>query len=190
MTIERPLGRAISQSLRDSIESSATGEVLLCFATITHDDLVDPIRVVSEDDGGVSYNAGAIINYRWNGYLYLGVPFLWTIVSDTDQVPRASITIPNVQDILGTTLISLSTSPRLRLDLLKLSDFSAAIDAENARNEIGDVYPEFTADYLYLTDVKGDVMAVSGSITTYDLSSDPWPYVRMTQNRMPGIFIK
>lgn len=190
MTISRPLGRAISPSLSASVESSATGEVLLCFATITHDDLEQPIYVVAEDDGAVSYQNGAIVNYRWGGNLYLGMPFFWTIISDTEQVPRANLMVMDVENRIGPAIITLLNSPRIRLDLLKLSDFTDSVDEDNARTEIDSAVPEFTADYLYLTDVSGDVASVSSNVTTYDLSSDPWPYPRCTRDRMPGLFLK
>jgi len=130
---ERGIGRTVSSSLTEAVETSACGEVILCFATISHSDLADDIRVVSEDDGGASYKNGRIINYQWGGLLYLGVPFFFELVSDNERPARGTVTVPDVEHQISQVLMSMASPPRITLSLLKLSDFSDAVDSDNAR---------------------------------------------------------
>lgn len=78
----------------------------------------------------------------------------------------------------------------VKLELLKLSDFSDAVDADNARNPVTTPVAEMTMDNLYLREVSHDGAVVAGTLTSYDLSSDPWPFVRSTKGRLPGLFVR
>lgn len=182
--------RKISAVLRHELEASASGEVVLAFATITHDDLTDTIRVVAEDDGCVSYNQGKIINYRWNGNLFLGLPFFLELLTDDERPPRGKVTLPDVEHRVGVEVLALLDSPTIRFDILKLSDFSAAIDADNARNPLDVPAVEYTADQLRLANVQGDAMAISGELTGVNIADDPWPFIRATKGRLPGLFVR
>lgn len=180
--------REISTAFRNAIEASASGEVVLVFATITHADLPQPIRVVSEDFGGVSFNKGEPLNYKYEGNLFLGCPFLIELLTDDDQPPRGRVTVPDVDRTIGIEVMALIDSPRIKIEILKLSDFTDAIDIDNARNPVGTPVPEYVADLLYLKNVSGDAVAVQAELQSFDLVGEPWPLTRSTSDRLPALF--
>jgi len=190
MGLPRGVGRPISAALLDEIEMSASGEVVLCFATVTHADLAGPIYVVSEDDGGASTKNGRVVNYRYGGTIFQGMPFQFQIITDDERPPRGRVSLVDVENKIGRVLIGLRSPPMVKLELLKLSDFSDAVDADNARNPVTTPVAEMTMDNLYLREVSHDGAVVAGTLTSYDLSSDPWPFVRSTKGRLPGLFVR
>lgn len=182
------MSRPLSTSFRNALQASSSSELVLIFATITHDDLLTPIRVVSEDENGCSFYGGEIVNYRYGGNLFRGCPFAFELPTDDDRLPRGRVTVADPTRTITMTLLGLSDSPRLKIELMKLSDFSDAIDSDNARNPSGTPIVEYTADYLFLRNVAGDAMAVEADVVTYDLIGEPWPLLRSTQDRLPGLF--
>lgn len=187
-TISFAQKRALSAAFRSAIEASASGEVVLIFATITHDDLPAPIRVVSEDFGGVSFHNGEPLNYKYESNLYLGCPFLIELLTDDDQPPRGRVTVPDVDRSIGIAVMALIDSPRIKIEILKLSDFTDAIDVDNARNPVGTPVPEYVADLLYLKNVSGDAVAVQAELQSFDMVGEPWPLTRSTSDRLPALF--
>lgn len=182
-------GRAITDSFRNALEASASGEVVLIFLTIAHDDLPDtPIRVVSEDQRGVSYLNGLIVNYKYGSQLYLGCPFLMELLTDDDRPPRGTLTVPDVDRSIGINVLALTSAPEITVTLLKLSDFSDAVDGDNARNPTGTPAVEYYAESLFLRNFSGDASMVSADIQSTDLAGEPWPKTRATSDMLPALY--
>lgn len=181
--------RAISTTFRNAIEATSSSEVALVFLTITHDDLDEPIRLVSEDDNGVSYNAGAIINYNLNGELFYGCPFSLALLTDDERPPRGQLTFVDPEREFGLAILSIVDSPRIKFELYKLSDYvEGTYDSSNARSPSGSPVPEYVADYLFLKNVSSDGMIIQAEVASYDLVGEPWPKIRSTHDRMPALF--
>lgn len=179
----------LSTAFRNETEAQDSAEAALVFATITHPELLTPIRVVSEGDKGYSIANGAIVNYRYGGELFLGCPFAIELVTDSDRPPQARVTVPDVEQRIGIEVLPLIDSPRIRLEILALSDFSDTLDADNARNPVGTPTVEYAADHLYLANVTGDQLAVQAELVGLDYSAEPWPKIRTTQDRLPGLYL-
>lgn len=180
--------RQISTSFRNEIEASSSSGLLLVFATITHASFTEDVRIVAEDQKGCSFYNGQIVNYRYGGDLFLGCPFAITLLSDDERPPRAQIVIPDPSRRLGLAVLALTDSPMITFEVLKLSDFSSAIDADNARNPVGTPVVEYSATELYLRNVRGDVLQVEAQLSTYDVIGEPWPYIRSVKSVLPGLF--
>ncbi|WP_018456799.1 DUF1833 family protein [Bradyrhizobium sp. WSM4349] len=180
--------RSLSQGYRNELEASRSAEVTLVFATITHPDIVDPIRVVSDV---VDYMrvlndlAGAPVSVR-----YIGIPFDIELLTDGDAPPRGKITIQNVDQAVGAAIEDMSDSPRLMLEILALSDFGdiEIIDDRRTRQPLGTPTIEYSAAHLSLKNITGNAISVSADITVYDVQREPWPGIRTTQNRLPGLY--
>lgn len=181
--------RTLSTPFRNEIEAQDSAEVALIFATITHPDLFDAVRVVSEGDGGYSVKNGQIVNYRYNGELYLGCPFRIELVTDNDRPPRGKVTLPDIDGRIGIEVLPLVDSPKIKLDVLVASDFSAGVDGDNARTPTGTPVVEYSADHLFLSNVSGDAMMIEGTLTGVDYTAEPWPKIRTTQDRLPGLYL-
>jgi hypothetical protein len=167
--------RQITASLRREIERQETGEVVLAFLTITHRDLAETIRVVS--DG---------VDYVWQGERYIGFPFDSQLLSDGDAPPKAQLVLENVDERIGQTLRRLRGPARLRMDAVAASWFDETV---SPRVPLGaEPVADYTADHLFLTNVSGDALQLTGDIRSYDYVQETWPAVRATENRLPGLF--
>lgn len=108
--------RNITTSFRRSAEASFSDEVDLCFLTLSHDQLDEPIRVVWDTH-----------DFYYGTETFIGFPFDVSILSDDETPPTAQLTIQNVDPRIGETIRRLSSPPRLKIELSLSSDFSYAL---------------------------------------------------------------
>jgi hypothetical protein len=127
------------------------------------------------------------VDYIWNGETYQGFQFDLQLVSDKESPPRGKLTLQNVDERIGHTVLALNGPMRVRVDLIAASAFDQTTDPR-VPLESGDPAPDYTADKLFLTDVTGDVFELSGTLKGWDYIQEIWPGTRATQNRLPGLF--
>lgn len=163
-------------SARRRLESLFTDRAILCFLTISHDSLADPIRVVWDS-----------VDYIYNGYTWTGFPFDITPLSDDDRPPRCQLVIQNVDPRIGDTIMGLTTAPRLKIEFLESTDFNIIA---SPRLAVSSPTPTvmYSADRLYLTNVQIDALAVTGDIQGWDYGQRVWPGRRARQDFFPGLF--
>lgn len=166
--------RTVTNSFRRSIESRNAEDVDLCFITITHDLLVDPIRVVWDT-----------VDFTYGGNTFTGFPFDIELLTDDDQPPKAQLVIQNVDQIIGKTIRGLKTAPRLKIELLSSLDFDLTSDP---RAPISTPSVAYSADKLFLRNVEVNVMQVTADIVGWDNLQRVWPGVRATQDLLPALF--
>jgi len=115
--------RNVTLSFRKEAEAQFSNEADLCFLTISHGTLAVPIRVVWDTK-----------DFVYGGNTFTGFPFDITILSDDESPPKAQLAIQNIDSRIGETIRSLSTPPRLKIELLSTLDFNITTDP---RTEIG-----------------------------------------------------
>ena len=122
--------RNITSAFRELTESSFRDEVDLCFLTITHDDLAEPIRVVWDTK-----------DFVYGGETFIGFPFDLEILSDDEKPPQAKLTIQNIDPRIGDSIRELSSPPRLKIELLSSADFDLTVDprTENVGDNLGNL---------------------------------------------------
>jgi hypothetical protein len=169
------------------MEATDSSEVFIWLATITHDDLADPIRVASEVPGVVAYKNGAIVNYKYGSDVYLGCPFRLEFVTDNEQAPRGRVIVPDPTREIGIEILLLSSSPRISFRLVKLSDYTTTFGPDNERIPTGTPTSEVYVTGLFLRNVTGDALQVQADLTTWDISTEPWPKYRVTADRLPWV---
>lgn len=183
--------RTLASSFRTAIESSNSSEAVFIFATITHPNLLRPIYVNSD-----------IKDYILGGNTYLGTAMSVSLLSDQINAPSAKISIPNVDRAIGETVLNLRTSPTIKLEVYARSDFDDLIPDFSAydfgpdfdiwgsrtRVAIGIPTVEYSAPLLFLRNVTCDALGFTADLNSYDLSSEPWPAIRSTKNRLPGLY--
>ncbi len=106
------------------------------------------------------------------------------MLSDDDQPPRAGVIIENVDQIIGETLIALAESPTIHMRQMAKSDW----DENFPRNPLATPEIEIDAPQLKLRNVKGDAMQLTADVYGYDLTTEPWPSIRSTKGRLPGLY--
>lgn len=166
--------RTISTAFRRSAEARESGDVFLEFIRITHDALSEPIRCVND-----------IVDFMYGGELYVGCPFSLSLLTDTDQPPRAQLSVQNVDRRIGEAILAIDTPPLLLIKLLSSVDFDLSV---KPRTPIGTPIVEYEADFLRLENVSVDAMTVTADIASWDFTQEPWPAIRATKGRLPGLY--
>jgi hypothetical protein len=161
------------EEFRNAIEASISDENLVIFATISHPDLIEPYRFNSD-----------VVDYVYDGDTYVAAAFQMTLLSDDEQPPRAQAAIHNVDQLIGDIIQSLETPPRIDIHVFVASDFTDA----DPRVEIDTAVIEYWAPHLLLRNVKCSAETLTGEIVGADLTAEPWPAIRSTKERLPGLF--
>ena len=168
------MSRVIDADVKASLEAPESVDALLAFLTITHPSLTDPIRVVSD-----------VMDYVVDGLPFLGLPFDFGVLTDTEGPPMTELRMQNVDQRIGRALLGLNDRAKVTLEIRTSADFDLSQDP---RTEIpgGSVLYRF-ADFD-LIDVTATAGEISGRVMLRDYSQEPWPGQRCTQTRMPGLF--
>ncbi len=166
--------RIVSTEFRRAAEARESGDVFLEFIRISHDALSDDIRCVND-----------IVDFMYAGELYAGCPFSLSLLTDTDQPPRAKITVQNVDRRIGEAIQAIDDAPNLEILVMSSADFDLSV---KPRTPIGTPTVEYAARFLRLENVEVDAMTVSADIASWDFTQEPWPAIRATKGRLPGLF--
>lgn len=169
--------RTLASSFRNAIEARYNGDAIVIFATVTHPDLASPLYFNSETIN---------VNYVYGGNTFVAAAFHLTLVTDDEQTPQAKVSIHNVDQVIGNTLQGLATSPLIGIQLFAKSDFTDDIP----RVAIATPTVEYSAPILYLRNVNCDAMMLSADLYSVDISTEPWPAIRATKDRVPGLFVR
>lgn len=168
------MSRTIDADVKAGLQAPDSVDALLAFLTVTHPLLPDPIRVVAD-----------VMDYVVDGETFLGLPFEFGLLTDTEGPPETTLRMQNVDLRIGRALLGLNDRAKVTLEIRSSADFDLSQDP---RVEIpgGSVLYRF-ADFD-LIDVTGTVSEISGRVMLRDYSQEPWPGQRCTQSRMPGLF--
>lgn len=168
------MSRPIDPTVKNDLEAPDSVDALLCFLTIRHPLLPDPIRVVSD-----------LMDYELDGALYVGLPFDFGILSDGEGPPMTQLRVQNVDGRIGRALLGLNDRATVSLEIRSSADFDLSQDP---RVELpgGSVIYGFTG--FDLIDVTGNATELSGRIMLRDYSQEPFPGLRCTQTRCPALF--
>jgi hypothetical protein len=182
--------RVLSTAFRKSVEMRDSPALIVCFVTITHPELTSPIYIASEDASGISRSSdGVIINYNLDGHLHIGLPFFFDLVSDNDQAPVARMAIPDVERSVGLALLAIVEAPVLTLEVCSSADFGTSLDGSNARSPLGSPTPRiYTAPFLRMRNINSDQVMLQSDLQSFDFTSEPWPYHRVTKDIVPGAY--
>lgn len=168
------MSRVIDADVKASLEAPESVDALLAFLTITHPALPDPIRVVSD-----------VMDYSVGGFTFLGLPFEFGILTDTEGPPMTELRMQNVDQRIGRALLGLNDRAKVTLEIRTSADFDLSQDP---RTEIPGGSVLYTFADFDLIDVTATASDISGRVMLRDYSQEPWPGQRCTQTRMPGLF--
>lgn len=153
----RTLSTAATQSLADQ-ESE---EVWLALLTLSHPDLGEPVRVVSNTEDIVS-----------NGHTYTALPFVLELPDDGPDPGVARLRIDNVTREIVTLVRSIAAPPTVTIDLV-LASQPDTIDT--------------TITNLTLRDVRYNAAQVTGTLWFEDVATESVAEI-ITPARFPGLF--
>lgn len=170
MTVERD----ITAAARESLNAEQSQDALLTFAEVSHPLLSEPLRVVTD-----------VLPYVWNGATWHPVMFEFEAVTDSDRPPEARIILPAIDQTISQALIALPQRAIISVWVLTSADFDLT---QEPRTAIGTPVPLMDLLNYELIDVRGGVSEASGRIKLRDFSQEPWPGIRATESRCPGLF--
>lgn len=166
--------RVVSSAFRNALEASRSTTVPVIFATITGDDLVTPIRVNSDS-----------VDYIYQSNTYFGWSFNISLISDDENQQKGQISIQNVTSEIGVFVLDADdTVLNLDIKIFSKEDFSDA----NPRQAIGTPTVQYNAASLELRNITVDALQVTADITSFDLSSEPFPAIKATKDRLPALY--
>src|SRR5262245_41411329 len=174
--------RGFTSAFRVSIQASSSGDQDLVFVTVYGPQAGLPIYIVSD-----------VVDYTRGGNVWIGLPFELELVSDDARPPRATARFSNVRSAtgqnLGQLLLALPESPRIKMEVLSSLDFVATLNMDGTRHETGTASVQYVADFLRITSVRGDAIAVELELASFDPSAEPYPAVRSTRDRLPALYL-
>ena len=164
------VNRALSGELKRQLFKPHRDQDVRILMTIDHANFPAPFRFVSGDPS--EFTDGILTS---NGHAFMAFPFQAKLLSDDDQPPDAVITIQNVDDRIGTTL-------------LELPEDSVSVTMQVVMRETPDVI-EYEATNLELVDIKITAFTVSGRLVIRGFSSEPCPG-RVVTNHISPVFFR
>jgi len=153
----------VDQAFRDAAYPEQTGEVFATLLTIEHADLVDPILLT---DAGEDIVYGSDLldangNVAAVAGTYLSVPIEVTAPGQSDEQPRGTIRVPNVDQSIGAVIDAITDPLQVTITVVLMSDTSIIVGGPYLMLELGNV--------------KGDALVVEGELTRPSLTVEPWP---------------
>lgn len=175
--------RGFSTTIRAALEGPRTSEAPLIFLTIEHAALDAAIRIVSD----VATTNGVPVTYTHRGASFTAMPFDVELLSDDDGAPKGKISVQNVDRAIGEAILALQTRVTLTIEIVPASEFNLTVSPRVPL--VGNhAIPIYRAIGLTLRDVSVDAMGATGEIVSLEDDIEPWPYLRVTQALLPGLY--
>jgi hypothetical protein len=166
--------RDLSAAVRASLNAETSEDVLLTFAEITHPLLAAPLRAVTD-----------VLPYTWGGVAWQPVMFRFEAVQDDERDPEARIILPAIDRTIAQALISLPDRARVSIWVLTSADFDLT---QEPRVAIGTPVPLRVFLDFDLVGVTGNATEASGQLVYRQYAQEPYPSLRATKSRCPGLF--
>ena len=167
--------RQITPEIREDLQTQLSPHALLGFLTITHNNLSEPVRVVSDP-----------LDFVVGGLHFFGCPFEFQLLPDGDQAPTTQIRVQNVDRRIGEAIRTVTDRAQVMLEARSTADFDLSAVPRTELPGGSSVIYGFR--YFDLMDVTVNPLEVTGTLMIRDYTQEPWPGKRATQTRTPGLF--
>lgn len=165
--------RATALAARAVLQDTDSAVALLAFLTLTHPNLSQPVRLVSD-----------VMDYVWQGNLFTGVPFGFELLTDGDAPPETQLVLPNLDRRIGQALRKVTGRAQVALQVLASTDFDLTTEP---REEIGTPAPVYGFAHFEVGDVEVNAVQVTARVMLRDFAAMPFG-LSATQARCPGLF--
>lgn len=167
--------RVIPTDVAQDLDAPSSPHALLGFLRVDHPTLVAPVLVVSDP-----------INYVINGETYIGCPFEYVVLTDSDSPSIGQLRVQNVDRRIGSALRSMDERAKIGLEVRSTMGFNLSVDPRVENTHGSSVLYGFL--HFSLIDVTVNAVEITGTVRLRDYSQEPWPGKRATQSRCPGLF--
>lgn len=171
--LNRATFRNIPAAVLRELNKLHSGEFLPVFIEIRHPSLPDALRFVADN-----------VNYVFGGNTYEAYPFRVALLTDTDNMPTAQLTVSNINQEIEAAILDAVDPPTISLFVTDGSSFDMTVRprTELSVNILSEVHD------LYLVEVSANPVQLSGKLVIWSYASEPYPFIRATQERTPAIF--
>lgn len=167
--------RVVPAGVRREIDRSESEDFFLVFLTIEHEELPEPIRIVSDP-----------VDFNLDGDLFTGFVFSVRPLTDSEGAPYAELAVQNVDQRIGGVLLNIQNPPRLKMEIVSGTEFDLSVEPRTTLS--APAARTYVAEELYLVNVSIDTLQVKGRLRSWDYSQELWPGIMATQDRLPGLF--
>lgn len=169
------MSRNLTPAIIGDLQDPGSPNALIAFLTLTHANLQDPIRVVSDP-----------LDFQVDGLLYIGCPFDFVLMMDEDEPPTTQLRVQNVDRRIGEAVRPAVGRVKVALELRSLADFDLTAVP---RVELGPTAPPiYGFRHFELTNVTTNALSVTGTVMLRDYTQSQWPGKSATLSRCPGLF--
>lgn len=154
-----------------AVNSQTTDEIFVILLTLKHTSLTQDICISSDNKSLLTNGLRGTVS---NGVEYTYLPFKLTLPNLQDgTIPACKISIDNIDRAITAALSSILSPPAIEVRIALASD--------------PDVI-EYVLTGMKLNDIVSDRMTIEGEFSTEYFVSEPYPSVRFTPSRFPGLF--
>lgn len=161
----------VNEDFYSAIHARSTDEVFLFLITIDHEDLAQPIYIANDTRDDLSNGQKGVIS---NSIEFVYLPFQFILPTlEKDSIPKAKISIDNISREIVASIINIINPPEVRIQVALSSD--------------PDII-EYDLEGFKLASVTYDALTIEGDLTVEQFFNEPYPSVKFTPSRFPGLF--
>lgn len=166
--------RAVTLSFQQEAAKIGSADPVLLFAKFSGSGIDGAYRFVSDK-----------VDYVYGGETWTGIPFDFQLLSDDENPPTAQISIPNVDRIIGRSIMAIDDPLDVELTVILGSQFDQTVIP---RTELDSAAVEYYASALTLTNVSINVAQITGTLQSWEYRQEIIFGMRATKDRFPGLF--
>lgn len=165
---------SLTDAQKAALRDPRSPEALIAFLTIRHPGLTAPLRLVRNT-----------VDMVKGGATFTAAMFDYAVIPDSDRGPMTELRIPNVDRRIGAAVRQLTDRGNIAIEICSSADFDESVDPHTEIGTAAEIYSFAEFEVMSVTVTASDVTARVG---LRDYSQEPWPYLRATENRFPGLF--
>jgi hypothetical protein len=167
----------ISLNFKEAAFAQETGRVPIALITLSHDDLLDDIRISTDPTqelSGLTTDLEKVYGTTSNGDDYIFLPVRIKLPDDTeDGAGMMKLEIDNIHRSYTESIRSIFTPVSCQVDIVMDNDLDT-IEAS---------WPEFL-----LTSITYDAFVITGTLILETLMTEPFPSGTFIPSHFPGVF--
>jgi hypothetical protein len=168
------MSRNVSALFREAVYRPETGEVPVVLITLDHPDLLDPIRVSTDNADTFVVGERTVRGTISNGNNFAYCPVRITLPDDSEEtISEASLEIDNVERSIMAAIRALQAPPTITMQAV-LASTPDVIEAQWLN--------------FKLADVEADALVISGKLSLGNFLGEPYPGGSMLPSNFPGLF--
>lgn len=153
----------LTNAQRRNLDARRSDDQYLQLVTFRHRDLSAPIRIAK--NGADVESQGHTFRKGW---------FELELPTDKNEPPKGRISVPNIDRQFSALLLRLRRPPRVQLQAVLRSAPDTVIE---------------NYDKLFMRGISGDANFISGTLDSWNFTTEPWPARSGNQARCPALWV-